>query len=61
MCLKYCWMSGSVDPDQMQHSAASDLNLHCSLRPVPLLRVIMVICIFLRAVGNGWHYDSGNH
>ena len=24
----------SVDPDQMQHSVASDLGLHCLVRPV---------------------------
>ena len=34
----------SVDPDQMPHFAASDLGIHCLLRPVcPNLRVITVI------------------
>ena len=27
-------MANSVDPDQMPHSAASVLGLHCLLRPV---------------------------
>ena len=27
-------MANSVDPDQMPHSAASDLGLHCLQRPV---------------------------
>ena len=27
-------MANSVDPDQMPHHAASDLGLHCLLRPV---------------------------
>ena len=27
-------MANSVYPDQMLHSAASDLGLHCLLRPV---------------------------
>ena len=31
---KNCWMSSSVDPDKMLHPAASDLGLHCFLRPV---------------------------
>ena len=26
------WMANSVDPDQMPHSVASDLGLHCLLR-----------------------------
>ena len=35
MCLKQSeLMANSVDPDQMLHSAASDLGLHCLLRPV---------------------------
>ena len=29
-------MANSVDPDEMQHSAASHLGLHCLLRPVCL-------------------------
>ena len=29
-------MANSVDPDQMPRSAASDLGLHCLLRPVCL-------------------------
>ena len=27
-------MTNSVDPDQMLHSAASDLGLHCLQRPI---------------------------
>ena len=27
-------MANSVDPDQMMHSAASDLGVRCLLRPV---------------------------
>ena len=27
-------MANRVDPDQMQHSAASDLGLHCLQRPI---------------------------
>ena len=29
-------VANSVDPDQMLHSAASDLGLHCLQRPVRL-------------------------
>ena len=29
-------MTDSVDTDQMPHSVASDLDLHCLLRPVSL-------------------------
>ena len=29
-------MINSIDPDQMPHSVASDLGLHCLLRPVHL-------------------------
>ena len=28
------WVASSVDPDQMPQNAASDLGLHCLLRPV---------------------------
>ena len=36
-------MANSVDPDQMLHSAASDLGLHCfSGLSVPIFRVMMV-------------------
>ena len=36
-------MANSVDPDQLLHSAASDLGLHCLLKPVcPIFKVIMV-------------------
>ena len=36
-------MANSVDPDQMLHSVASDLGLHCLQRlSVPILRVDMV-------------------
>ena len=39
-------MANSADPDQMLHSAASDLRLHCLLRPVcPNTRVITVLQI----------------
>ena len=31
---KSCWISDSVDPDQLPHSVASDLGLHCLLRLV---------------------------
>ena len=35
MCLKYCWkVANSVDPDQTPHIVASDLGLHCLLRPI---------------------------
>ena len=34
MCLKYYCMCCSVDPDQMPHSATSDLRLHCLQRPI---------------------------
>ena len=33
MCLNIVGMANSVDPDQALHSAASDLDLHCSQRP----------------------------
>ena len=29
MCLKYCCMYDTVDPDQTLHPVASDLGLHC--------------------------------
>ena len=32
--LIYCCMANSIDPDQMLHSAASDLGLHCLQRPI---------------------------
>ena len=36
-------MANSIDPDQMPHSAASDLGLHCLLGLfVQICRVIMV-------------------
>ena len=36
-------MANRVDPDQMLHSVASDLGLHCLLRPgCPILRENMV-------------------
>ena len=31
---KNTWMSGSVDPDKLPHSVASDLGLCCLLNPV---------------------------
>ena len=35
LCLKIAgWVAISVDPDEMLHSAASHLGLHCLLRPV---------------------------
>ena len=43
-------MVNSVDPDQMLHSAASELGLHCLGLSVPIFRVITKahfgICIF---------------
>ena len=30
------WVANSIDPDQMLHSAVSDLGLHCLLRSVCL-------------------------
>ena len=33
-CKTVGWMANSVDPDQTPRSAASDLGLHCLLRPV---------------------------
>ena len=33
MCLKMLVRANSGDPDQNLHSAASDLGLHCLLRP----------------------------
>ena len=35
-------MANSVDPDQTLYSVASNLGLHCVLRPGPVLMVIMV-------------------
>ena len=37
-------MANSEDPDQMLQNAASDLGLHCLLRPIPIFRIIKVIC-----------------
>ena len=36
LCLKYCCVckANSVDPDQMPHSVASDLGLHCLQKPI---------------------------
>ena len=35
MRIKYfCMYGNSVDPDQTPRSAASDLGLHCMLRPI---------------------------
>ena len=34
ICLKYCCMYGSVDPDQMPQNVASDLGLHCLQMPL---------------------------
>ena len=36
MCLEYCCVgvANSVDSDQTMHSVASDLGLHCLLRPI---------------------------
>ena len=34
MCKIAGWVANRVDPDQMLHSAASDLGLHCLLRPI---------------------------
>ena len=31
MCPQNCWISGSVDTDQMLHFEAPDLGLHCLL------------------------------
>ena len=36
-------MPNCGDPDQMPHSAASDLGLHCLQRPIPILKVIMEV------------------
>ena len=37
-------MANSVSPDQMPHSVASDLGLHCLQRPAyPNTRVFMVM------------------
>ena len=41
-------MANSVDSDQMQHDAASDLGLHCLLRPVCPIRVNMVNQVFVQ-------------
>ena len=35
-------MTNSVDPDQMLHSVASDLGLHCLKRHICLNTVIMI-------------------
>ena len=39
-------MTNSVDPDQMSHSTASDLGLHCLQRPIcpSTYRVITIDC-----------------
>ena len=41
-------MANTVDPDQMRHwqKVASDLGLHCLLRPVSIFRLITV-CLFV--------------
>ena len=50
-------MANSLDPDQMPHSTASDLDLHrCKGLSVPLLRVIMVLVIKFEQVC--WYLTS---
>ena len=41
-------MANSVDPDQMRHSAVSDLGLHCLQRPICPNRVITINTILIR-------------
>ena len=41
-------MTNSEDPDQMPHSVASDLGLHCKGLSVPILRVVTVMSFFFR-------------
>ena len=37
-------MANSVDPDQMPHSVASDLGLHCLQRPIcTILRLVTIV------------------
>ena len=49
MSPKYCWMSISVGPDQMPHSVASDLGLHCLFRYVCLNTkgYYSTVCLYL--------------
>ena len=50
MCIKKKTVINRVGPDQMPHSAASDLDLHCLFRPVcPKLRVITT-CVYIKTV-----------
>ena len=44
MCLNNArWVANSIEPDQTPHSVASDLGLHCLLRPVgPKLNLIVL-------------------
>ena len=46
LCLKIAgWVANSVDPDEMPHSAASHLGLHCLLKPVWIHMANRVTCI----------------
>ena len=41
-------LANNVDPDQMPHSAASDMDLHCLHLPVsPICRVITVLSFLI--------------
>ena len=52
------WVANSVDPDQMQHSAASDLSLHCLLSlSVPIFRFITVRCFFFFSIKKCWYFS----
>ena len=48
-------MANSVDPDQMSQNAASDLGLHCLLRPSLQIRRVMTVLKFLELLLN-FHY-----
>ena len=45
------WVVNNIDPDQIPHSVASDLGLHCLLKSgVQILRVHMVFSISYSAI-----------
>ena len=46
--------ANSVDPDQMPHSAASDLGLHCL--PMPFLWDATVLSTSLGKTFFAWHF-----
>ena len=53
LCLNYFWMKANIlDPDQVPHSVASHLGLHCLLRSVRLLFAQAAVQIYMVILEN---------